>query len=129
MAFFTMMWTGIAQAGLLGQDHRIVLIVFAACSMLFIVSGIRLFISSASSPSSPPMPTESRVRKWSGRSGSFLASRGWPTHDLRDAGLLGHDQYILPAIALIVGLHFYPMAKIFRRRIDYYIVPGPASSP
>jgi hypothetical protein len=33
----------------------------------------------------------------------------------------GNGLYILPAIALIVGLHFYPMAKIFKRKIDYYL--------
>lgn len=29
--------------------------------------------------------------------------------------------WILPAIALIVALHFYPMTAIFRRTIDYYL--------
>jgi hypothetical protein len=33
-------------------------------------------------------------------------------------GVTGHDDFIVPVIALIVGLHFYPMARIFRRRID-----------
>ena len=29
--------------------------------------------------------------------------------------------FILPAIALVIGLHFYPMARIFKRTIDYYL--------
>ncbi len=28
---------------------------------------------------------------------------------------------MLPAIALVVGLHFYPMARIFRRRVDTWL--------
>ena len=39
-------------------------------------------------------------------------------------GLLVHFRqtaFILPAIALVIGLHFYPMARIFKRTIDYYL--------
>jgi hypothetical protein len=35
--------------------------------------------------------------------------------------LIGLPQYTLSAIALIIGLHFYPMAKIFDRKVDYYV--------
>ncbi|KUL26905.1 hypothetical protein [Actinoplanes awajinensis] len=28
---------------------------------------------------------------------------------------------MVPAIALIVGLHFYPMARVFQRTIDLYL--------
>ncbi|NLR57751.1 hypothetical protein HGH93_06555 [Chitinophaga polysaccharea] len=30
------------------------------------------------------------------------------------------QQYVVTAIGLIVGLHFYPMAWVFKRRLDYY---------
>ena len=33
--------------------------------------------------------------------------------------------YIMPALVLIVGLHFIPQAKIFDRTIDYYLAPLP----
>ena len=33
--------------------------------------------------------------------------------------------YIMPALVLIVGLHFIPQAKIFGRTIDYYLAPLP----
>ncbi|HSX31981.1 MAG TPA: hypothetical protein VLF43_01870 [Candidatus Saccharimonadales bacterium] len=36
-------------------------------------------------------------------------------------GTTGHDKLVIPVIALIVGLHFYPMATLFRRTIDYYL--------
>jgi hypothetical protein len=36
-------------------------------------------------------------------------------------GLAGQSDYNVPVIALIVGLHFYPLGWIFRRRIDAYI--------
>ena len=34
---------------------------------------------------------------------------------------IGHADLVIPVIALVVGLHFYPMAKIFKRSIDYYL--------
>ena len=34
---------------------------------------------------------------------------------------LGHADLVIPVIALVVGLHFYPLAKVFRRTIDYYL--------
>lgn len=35
--------------------------------------------------------------------------------------LLGRWTWILPVVALIVALHFFPMPWIFRRTIDYYL--------
>jgi hypothetical protein len=40
MALFTMMWTGIAQSGLEGHDHHIILIIFSLISLLFVINGI-----------------------------------------------------------------------------------------
>lgn len=35
--------------------------------------------------------------------------------------LIGQWVWIMPVVALIVGLHFLPMPAIFGRRIDYYL--------
>ena len=32
---------------------------------------------------------------------------------------------IFPAVTLIIGLHFIPLAKIMNRKIDYFIAPVP----
>jgi hypothetical protein len=31
------------------------------------------------------------------------------------------DYLFIPCLALIVGLHFFPLAKIFKRKFDYYV--------
>ena len=36
-------------------------------------------------------------------------------------GALGRPDLVLPVIALVVGLHFHPMARIFRRRVDVWL--------
>ncbi|GAA2860642.1 hypothetical protein Acy02nite_56900 [Actinoplanes cyaneus] len=33
----------------------------------------------------------------------------------------GRQDYVVPAIALVVGLHFYPFAPLFQRKIDYWL--------
>eukprot|EP01132_Coremiostelium_polycephalum_P017015 gene17015-20404_t len=32
-----------------------------------------------------------------------------------------HFKYFIPSFALIIGLHFFPLAKIFKRKFDYYM--------
>jgi len=37
--------------------------------------------------------------------------------------VLGQPRWILPVVALIIALHFFPLAWIFHRRIDLYLAP------
>ncbi|MBH0115246.1 hypothetical protein I6E52_00115 [Salinibacterium sp. NG253] len=37
--------------------------------------------------------------------------------------LLGEWRLVFPAVALIIGAHFFPLAFIFRRRIDFLLAP------
>ena len=34
---------------------------------------------------------------------------------------MGHSDLVIPVIALVVGLHFYPLGWLFQRTIDYYL--------
>lgn len=40
--------------------------------------------------------------------------------------LLGQWEWILPVVAIVVALHFFPMASLFGRSIDYYLGTGMA---
>lgn len=35
----------------------------------------------------------------------------------------GNPRWIMPVVALVIALHFLPLARIFERRIDYLIAP------
>lgn len=39
--------------------------------------------------------------------------------------IMGLYQWILPAVTFIIAVHFFPQAKIFNRKIDYYLAPFP----
>ena len=41
--------------------------------------------------------------------------------DVSVVGILHHPELQVPMIALAVGLHFFPLAKVFKRKMDYYI--------
>lgn len=122
MALFTSMWTGIAQGGLVGHDHHLVLITFSIFCLVFILSGIKLFIAAKRFPKftdDADVAERKKIMKWFG---IIFGIEGTLIPVVAGAlQLLGYGLFVLPTIALIVGLHFYPMAKIFNRKIDYYI--------
>ena len=122
MAIFTMLWTGIAESGLNGKDFFMVGIIFNLCSLLFLSYGIYLFIQSKKFPKNLSEKDKDKGKKMWKVFGFIFGLEGLliavsvvvlSTFDLQN--------YVVPIIALIVGLHFYPMAKIFERKIDYYL--------
>jgi hypothetical protein len=122
MALFTMMWTEIAQGGLQKHDHHLVLITFSTFSLLFVVYGIAIFLAANKSPkftNERDVAEGKNMTKWFG---IIFGIEGTAIPVvLVILVLIGLQQYTLPAIALIIGLHFYPMAKVFDRKVDYYV--------
>jgi hypothetical protein len=121
MAFFTMMWAGIAYGSMV-SNGLVILILFALVSIVFIVSAIRLFSMSKRFPkleSEADKAEGKRSGKWFG---IIFAAEGLGIFIAINVVInLGHADLTIPVIALVVGLHFYPLAKVFRRTIDYYL--------
>jgi hypothetical protein len=121
MAFFTMMWTGIAYGSMPGNG-LIILVLFALVSIVFIGNAIRLFSISKRFPkleSEADKAEGKRSGKWFG---IIFGAEGLVIFVAINIVInLGHADLTIPVIALVVGLHFYPMAKIFKRTIDYYL--------
>lgn len=122
MAFFTGLWAGIAYGGMQLSLFRFGLFIFLFLIVLFIIYGIKFFGIAKQFPdvlSSEDKAKKKRMGKWFGiifgaeGLGIFLA--------VNIVINLNHPDLIIPAIALVVGVHFYPMAKIFNRKIDYWL--------
>jgi hypothetical protein len=120
MAFFTTMWAGIAYGSL--ANAIILLVVFGLIIITFISFAIYLFSISKRFPKLERQADKAegkRAGKWFGiifgaeGLGIFVA--------INIVVNLGHADLTIPVIALVVGLHFYPLAKIFKRTIDYYL--------
>lgn len=121
MGFFTLGWSGMAENELNGTDNGIEAITFSLFSIVFIAYGIYLLKISKRFPeiTNDDKKLESKKLK-------KLFYITWGTEGFLigiTCCILSHFHYvnfIIPSIALIVGLHFYPMARIFKRKIDYY---------
>lgn len=122
MALFTMMWTGIAQGGLLGHDNHLVLVCFASLRATFAIYGIKTLFDARKFPSFTSDTDKAKGKKmlkWFG----IIFGIEFTLIPIICALLYitSLQQYVLPAIALIVGLHFFPMAFVFDRKIDFYL--------
>jgi hypothetical protein len=122
MAFFTGLWAGIAYGGMYTSAFSFVPILFLVFMILFLVNGIRFFKIAKQFPdslSAEESAEKKKMGKWFGiifgieGLGIFLA--------VNIVIKLGYPDLIIPVIALVVALHFYPMAKIFKRKIDYWL--------
>jgi hypothetical protein len=119
MALFTSVWLGIASSALSGIYYSLCLGVLLVVLVSFVVYAIRLIIKAKEFPraKAEDKAEGSRMQIWYGvifgAEGLIIGAT---------CGILGSkglDNYIVPSIALIVGLHFFPMVAVFRRNFDY----------
>ena len=121
MTLFTMMWAGIAHEGLNGRFYYADLIFFGALGITFLSNSI-YFLSAAKrfpkTTSAEDAATGKKTGKWFGI--IFIAEGLGILIAVNVVTNIGHPELVVPAIALVVGLHFYPMGRLFKRTIDYY---------
>jgi hypothetical protein len=119
MGLFTSIWLTIASSALSGICHALCLGLLATVVAGFVVYAVRLLRKAKEFPRTKPEDKAEgrRIQIWYGvifgAEGLLIGAA---------CGILGAnglDKDIVPAIALIVGLHFYPMAAVFRRKFDY----------
>jgi hypothetical protein len=122
MAVLTLVWAGIAFGGLYKTGIWLVLLVFPVLSIVFLVNAIKLFKAAKYFPkltSEADIAEEKSMGKWFG---IIFGAEGLGIFvGINIAYNLGHPDLLFPVIALCVGLHFFPLAKVFKRTIDYYI--------
>lgn len=122
MAVFTCLWAGMAFDSLYDSTIRFALVIFPLLAMAFIGNALKMYKISKYFPS---LTSESEIaegKKMGKWFGIVFAAEGLGIFiGVNLVVNLGHPNLTIPMIALIVGLHFYPMAKIFKRTIDYYL--------
>ncbi len=122
MAFFTLLWSGIAFGGLHATSYWFFLLVFPVLAVLFVINAIKLFGMAKFFPpltSEADLAEEKRVGKWFG---IIFGAEGLGIFvGINIVVNLGYPDLVIPTIALVVGLHFFPLAKVFKRTVDYYL--------
>ena len=122
MSFFTLVWTGIAYGGLHSGGYWALLLIFPAFCIAFIVNAIRLFRSAKYFPEITSPEDIARKKKSGMWFGIIFGAEGLGIFIAINIVVnLGHPELTVPVMALVVGLHFFPLARLFRRTIDYYL--------
>ena len=121
MSFFTMLWAAIAFNGLKGRDYWITTAVFTALSAWFVSATFHLFgvVKQLPKVASAEDISRRRKQKWlwiifAAESIGILLAINIAVND-------NNPDLIIPAIALVIGLHFYPLGWVFNRTIDFYL--------
>jgi hypothetical protein len=119
MGFFTFIWLGIASSALQGIYYWLCLGVLSTVLVSFVVYATRLLLKSKEFPRAKPEDKAkgARMQMWYGIIFGLEGLLIGATCGILGAKGLGN--YIVPSIALIVGLHFYPMVVVFQRKFDY----------
>ncbi|MGA2219058.1 MAG: hypothetical protein ABSG51_13270 [Terracidiphilus sp.] len=119
-AIGALMFTGFGAAWLfLSLYVREQLSVTSICGLVLIAAGlvlaaIHVLGLAKRMPREPEDPRIMKVFHW-------VNAMQWVVCFVLAAilGRLHHDAYIVPAIACVVGLHLFPLAKLFRYRMHY----------
>jgi hypothetical protein len=122
MACFTLIWTGIAYGGLHDTVYAWGLIVFPLLAIVFLISGISLFRIAKHFPKVESEEDNAEGKKMGMWFGIIFAAEGLGIFiAINIVTNMGHPELTIPVIALVVGLHFYPLARVFKRTVDYYL--------
>lgn len=122
MAGFTLIWAGIAFSGLHGTMQAWGLIVFPFLAISFVIKGIQLFSVAKLHPAVESEADRAEGKKMDKWFGIIFGAEGLGIFiAINVVTNIGHPELDIPVIALVVGLHFFPLAKIFKRTIDYYL--------
>jgi len=122
MAFFTLIWAGICFGGLNATPYRFAPFVFPLFSIWFVFNAVNLFKKAKYFPkltSEADIAEGKRTGKWFG---IIFGAEGLGIFiGINIVVNLGYPDLVIPTLALVVGLHFFPLAKVFKRTLDYYL--------
>ncbi len=122
MAAFTLIWAGIAFGGLHESNYWLALLVFPILSVVFVVNAVKLFRMAKYFPgltSEADIAERKKTGKWFG---IIFGAEGLGIFiGINVVVNLGRPDLAIPVMALVVGLHFFPLAKVFKRTVDYYL--------
>ncbi|WP_226673333.1 hypothetical protein [Rossellomorea aquimaris] len=121
MAFFGTLWAYTGVMGLQGWGSPWLLIITITIGLLLAVGGFSLISASRDFPQGTSIRSGNDGRKMRMWFNTIFAAEGIAIGiAIGVCNAVGHPEYIPIIIALIVGLHFLPLARLFRVRIYYY---------
>lgn len=121
MTIFNTIWIIIAEVNLMGRDQWVSAGVFGVIIAYFIISYNKL-AKAARSVSAEPYIEDATEKARDKRFYYILAIEAIAIFVMKNVLVnTGHDNLFFPFFALIVGLHFFPLAKLYRRNFYYFL--------
>ena len=117
MAFFGAVWADIGIGGLRVSGAIWLLIVAILIGTALFFSGIRMIRLSRHLPHTNQFRNASNVNKWFNI--VFAAQFGLIAIAAMVTNVIGHFDWFFPVMAIIVGVHFFPLAHLFQVRAYY----------
>ncbi|MFN8355799.1 MAG: hypothetical protein U0Y10_15185 [Spirosomataceae bacterium] len=118
MMMMTFCWLGVAEYHFAGQDAYLIGIMLGGVLLYFGYAYVKL---SRLKATLPPLSTEPNPKQQQ-RYWMIFAAEGIAILLAKNILVnLGYNELFIPCFVLIVGLHFFPLAKVFDRTFDYYI--------
>jgi hypothetical protein len=118
MTIMTTIWTIFAAYFFNAFDYYLTSIFFGLVLVFFVAS----YFNFNSRKDSLPKINESRNPQKEKMYWIIFAVEGIAIFIAKNILInIGRDDLFIPIFALIVGLHFIPLAKVFERKFDYYI--------
>lgn len=122
MAVFTSAWAIIAYSGLKASPYKFALILFLVVVLILAGYAFR-FIKTSKHYQDQGVKVVSEADKKRDKRFMFIfAAEGIGIFiGINIVVNLGYPDLVIPVIALVVGLHFFPLARLFKRTQDYYL--------
>lgn len=121
MTAFTLVWTVIAEVALHGRDYWSIGVLFALVVGFFLVAYSRFYSASKKTKDETvPDSVEDKAKsKWFNI--IFIVEGVMIFVVVNVLNNTGHGNYFISCFALIVGLHFFPLARIMERTAYYFM--------
>ena len=122
MAFFTLIWAGICFGGVNATPYWFAPLIFPLFSIWFVINAVKLFKIAKYFPKLTSEAEKAEGKKMGMWFGIIFGAEGLAIFvGINIVTNLGYPDLVIPTLALVVGLHFFPLAKIFKRTVDYYL--------
>lgn len=121
LAFFTVFWAYSASWGFGWNLFTIIcIVIFGVYEVWLCVEAIRTIRALRTLPDLPATESDRRIRK------HFLIIFGieiiliMMSSIILSTNIVGNSNYIIPVIAIIVGVHFLPLSSVFHTRMLFF---------
>ncbi|PSL48923.1 hypothetical protein CLV51_101253 [Chitinophaga niastensis] len=121
MIISTIVWVIIGEVTLHGRDYWLIGALFTLIVLSFLVFYAKFHSMAKKLPEEPVVANGDEKAK-SKRFTIIFIAEGVGILVIKNVlANTGHDNWFIASIALIVGMHFFPLAKVFNRKFDYFM--------